>query len=186
MRQKIETSSAAEKGIVHSAAPTKTNTMIQYQKDENGLFTCPHCDYKKSNQSTMHYHMKKHQEELTHQCKLCKKGFLQKQTLDLHMRSKHPEHTKTKGEDAKKFKCPFDGCEFSSLTKGNCIIHCLRIHYREEMEEIMQVHDETKTITCTECDQEFHNSCSFYYHAKQCFPFDTTDEKYNHVKTLLA
>jgi len=167
----------------HASRPT----MMTYQKDENGLFTCPHCDYKKANQSTMHYHMKKHAEKLSHECKICKKGFLQKQTLDLHMRSKHPEQMKTReGVEVKKFKCPIDGCEFKSLTKGNCIIHCLRIHFQEEIKEIMEVNDDTKTITCTLCEQEFHNSCSFYYHMKECFPFDTSDKKYKQMKPLLG
>ena len=66
---------------------------LKYIKDEDGNFVCSHpgCGFTKRNQSTLHYHMKKHEEQLDHICKTCKKQFLQKQTLDLHIRSKHPE-----------------------------------------------------------------------------------------------
>ncbi len=191
--QKIEKRSATSKVMPTSAAATittpassssKKDMPLTYTKNEEGLFVCPHCDYKKSNQSSMHYHMKKHEEQLSHICKTCKKGFLQKQTLDLHIRSKHPELAKT--SDSKKFKCPFDGCDFTSMTKGNCVIHCLRIHFQEEIREIMNVDEETKTIECTKCEQEFNSSCSFYYHTKQCLPMNNTGEKYKKIKDLLS
>ena len=107
---------------------------IKYTKNENGDFVCPDCGVIKKRQNSMHYHMKKHMEELNHVCKVCNKGFLQKQTLDLHMKSKHSELIK---DSEKKFTCPFDGCEFAALTKGNCIIHCLRVHCQEEIKEII-------------------------------------------------
>jgi KRAB domain-containing zinc finger protein len=179
MRQKIENSSAD----MAKSATTRSSMPLTYTKNEEGLFVCPHCDYKKSNQSTMHYHMKKHEEQLSHICKTCKKGFLQKQTLDLHIRSKHPE---VKPVDAKKFTCPFDGCTFTSLTKGNCIIHCLRIHFQEEIRNMMEIHDDTKTIECKECKNEFQSSSSFYYHAKQCLPFDKTSTKYTKLQQCMC
>jgi len=128
--------------------------------------------------------MKKHEEQLSNVCKICKKGFLQKQTLDLHIQSKHPETIKT--TEKKKFKCPFDDCTFTSLTKGNCVIHCLRIHFQEEMEEMMLVDPDTKTIECNECNEEFHSSCSFYYHTKDCFIFDLKNEKYEKLKEFMS
>jgi hypothetical protein len=141
---------------------------IKYTKNENGDFVCPDCGVIKKRQNSMHYHMKKHMEELNHVCKVCKKGFLQKQTLDLHMKSKHSELIK---DSEKKFTCPFDGCEFAALTKGNCIIHCLRVHCQEEIKEIMETNQETKTISCTSCEKTFSSSCGFYYHAKGCLIF---------------
>lgn len=163
---------------------SKKNMPLVYQKNEKGLFVCPHCDYTKSNQSSMHYHMKKHEEQMSHICKLCKKGFLQKQTLELHMRSRHPDHfTQTPNDN--KFKCPFDNCNFTSLTKGNCIIHCLRIHYQEEMKEMMNVDPDTKIIECNDCGEEFHSSCSFYYHTKKCFDFKQTDTKYAKLQQIM-
>ena len=147
-----------------------------YIKNEDGNFVCPDCGVIKKRQNSMHYHMKKHQDELNHICKGCKKGFLQKQTLDLHIRSKHPELLKQESEPLKRFKCPMDNCTFTALTKGNCVIHCLRIHFQEEMKEVMNVHNDTKTITCNECNTEFNNSCGFYYHCKDCIVFDNNDK----------
>ena len=146
---------------------------IKYYKNEEGGFVCPHCNIVKRNQSTMHYHMKKHEEQDTHVCKICKKGFLQKQTLELHMRSKHEK------EIDKKFKCTI--CEFSSLTKGNCVIHFLRTHYQEETDSIM-VRD-GKVINCNNCEKNFNSSSSFYYHCKDCIDFK--DDKFDKFEEVL-
>jgi len=152
---------------------------IKYFKNEDGQFVCPHCNVIKKNQSTMHYHMKKHEEQITHVCKSCKKGFLQKQTLDLHIRSKHPDMKDTD----KKFKCTYDNCEFSSLTKGNCVIHYLRVHFQEEIDTIMVKNG--KVINCNKCEKEFNNSCGFYYHCKECIDF-IQDDKYKKFEELTA
>ena len=158
----------------------KTTMTLTYVKNENGHFVCPDCHVVKTRQNSMHYHMKKHLEELNHVCKTCKKGFLQKQTLDLHIRSKHPE---LQPEETKKFSCPFDGCSFSALTKGNCVIHCLRVHFQEEMKNRMKVDQETKSISCTECNDDFQSSCSFYYHAKKCI-LTKKDDKFKKLEEI--
>lgn len=152
--------------------------MLTYIKNEEGLFVCPTCNVTKKNQSTMHYHMKKHEEQLKYICKSCKKGFLQKQPLDLHIRSKHPEIK----EYEKKFSCTYDKCDFTSFTKGNCIIHYLRVHYQDEINNIMTKDD--KIIICSNCDKEFNSSCAFYYHCKGCIEF-VKDEKYKKFEELL-
>lgn len=174
-----------KKSKVVAVSSTSTPRMtIKYTKNEAGEFVCPDCGVIKKRQNSMHYHMKKHMEELNYVCKACNKGFLQKQTLDLHLRSKHPELLKQEEEKelGRKFHCPFDDCEFKALTKGNCIIHCLRVHFQEEIREIMDVRMDTKTIVCMECDKEFHSSCSFYYHCKDCMIFDESDEKYEKLQ----
>lgn len=154
---------------------------ITYFKNEDGHFVCPDCNVVKKRQNSMHYHMKKHLEELDHVCKVCKKGFLQKQTLDLHMRSKHPEQLEQKQT---RFSCPFDNCEFSAITKGNCVIHCLRVHYQEEINEYMIIDDETKIIYCTGCDDTFTSSGSFYYHCKKCLDVGKNDA-FEKIKDLI-
>ena len=151
---------------------------LTYFKNEDGHFVCPDCNVVKTRQNSMHYHMKKHLEELNHVCKACKKGFLQKQTLDLHIRSKHPELQEV---ETKKFSCPFDGCEFRALTKGNCVIHCLRVHFQEEMKLIMKVN--SKTISCTKCNTDFQSSCSFYYHCKNCIDTEK-DNKFQKLQEI--
>ena len=160
------------------------NMTLTYIKNEHGHFVCPDCNVVKTRQNSMHYHMKKHMEELNHVCKECKKGFLQKQTLDLHIRSKHPE-LDTNPEEIKKFACPFDNCDFRALTKGNCVIHCLRVHFQEEMKLLMKVDQETKNISCTKCDTEFQSSCSFYYHCKNCIDV-SKNNKYQKLNEINA
>jgi len=161
----------------------KMSVNFTYVKNEQGEFVCPECNVVKKRQNSMHYHMKKHLEELNHVCKACKKGFLQKQTLDLHIRSKHPELVET--QEKKKFTCPIDDCEFTALTKGNCVIHCLRAHFKEEIKLHMSTDAETKIITCNQCDVEFSSSCSFYYHCKTCITFSPS-EKAKKLKALMG
>ncbi len=190
MGQKIENPIMCKKVTTKATISSNiTSTMpFKYIKNDDGDFVCPHpgCGFTKRNQSTLHYHMKKHEEQLDHICKTCKKQFLQKQTLDLHIRSKHPELIKDSISLDKKFKCPFDNCEFAALTKGNCIIHCLRVHYQDEINNLMIKNAETKTICCNECQKEFSSSCAFYYHCKACMDFNKNDEKYKKFEEICA
>ena len=142
--------------------------MIKYFKNENGHFVCPTCGVIKEKQNSMHYHMKKHLEELNYVCKVCNKGFLQKQTLEQHVRVRHPDKNTTK------HACPFD-CDFTANSKGNCIIHMIRIHFNEKIKDIML--KDAKTITCTNCITEFNSSGSFYYHCKDCLTFNEEETK---------
>ena len=136
-----------------------------YQKNEEGLFVCPQCQFVKAHQSSMHYHMKKHlAEQERHTCGTCQKTFLQKRALDLHIQSKHPDTV----EEIAKFVCPFKECDFRSLTKGNCVIHCVRVHFQDEIKTIMEM--DGKRMRCTVCETTFSSSSSFYYHAKACLP----------------
>lgn len=160
---------------------------LKYVKNDEGNFVCPDCGAVKRNQSTMFYHMKKHEEELTHTCKACKKGFLQRQTLDLHIRSKHPELLKQSDTDAnKKFRCPFNTCEFAALTKGNTVIHCLRVHFQDEIDNLMIKNSDTKTISCIECQKEFNSSSAFFYHCKTCLNLGENNEKYQKLQEIVA
>ena len=187
MSIKIEISLVAKRGVKTTLPLTNSSTMtLKYIKNEDGNFVCPDCGVIKKNQNTMFYHMKKHEEQLTHVCKACKKGFLQKQTLDLHMRSKHPELIKDTANSEKKFKCPFDDCEFSALTRGNCVIHCLRLHFQDEINNLMVKDNETKIICCNECQKEFSSSCAFYYHCKGCMNFDKSEDKYKKFEEILS
>lgn len=176
MKQKIEI-----KQLKKQINPTSIKQMLTYIKNEEGHFVCPECNVVKKRQNSMHYHMKKHLEEFNHTCKACKKSFLQKQTLDLHMRSKHPELLE---KEQNKFACPFDQCEFEALTKGNCVIHCLRVHYQDVIDEIMIVDEDTKLICCTVCDDTFTSSGSFYYHCKKCLNVGK-NEAFEKIKGLV-
>ena len=149
----------SEKGLKKSANISKE--LMKYEKNADGEFVCIYCGVTKRRQNTMRYHQLTHENELNHSCTICSKSFLQKQTLDMHMKSKHSEHC----EEPAKYSCPFDNCAFTSLTKGNGIIHCLRIHCQEE---IMEVNHETKSLGCKGCEKTFASSCGFYYHVSHC------------------
>ena len=138
--------------------------LMKYEKNADGEFVCIYCGVVKRRQNTMRYHQLTHENELNHSCTICSKSFLQKQTLDMHMKSKHSEHC----EEPAKYSCPFDNCAFTSLTKGNGIVHCLRIHCQEEIKEIMEVTHETKSLGCKGCEKTFASSCGFYYHVSHC------------------
>ena len=142
---------------------TKSDLM-KYEKNANGEFVCIYCGIVKRRQNTMRYHQLTHENELNHSCAICSKSFLQKQTLDMHMKSKHSEHC----EEPAKYSCPFDNCAFTSLTKGNGIIHCYRIHCQDEIKEILEHNIEEKTIHCKCCEKTFASSCGFYYHVGTC------------------
>lgn len=159
---------------------------IRYIKNDDGNFVCQHCGAIKTRQNSMHYHIKKHMEELDHICKICNKAFLQKQTLDLHIRSKHPESIKSdkNNDDEKKFQCPFENCTFKALTKGNCIIHSLRTHFQDEIKEIMTVKNDTKSISCNECNKEFFSSSAFYYHCKSCISLPNNHPKLQTLQSI--
>lgn len=154
-----------------------------YFKNDEGLFVCPRCDASYKNQSSMNMHYNTHSETPTHTCKACKKGFLQKQTLELHMKSRHPELLDD--NENNKHQCPFDNCDFTAITKGNCIIHCLRVHFRNEIDKIMLKDDDSKTINCSECECEFKSSCAFFYHAKKCLNLSDSDEKHQKLMDIM-
>lgn len=141
---------------------------FHYERNENGLFVCPFkgCQYALQRlMQTMHYHLRKHQENLPHVCNKCKKGFLHKKTLELHMIA---QHNKKKPPTEELFHCPIPGCSFNSLTKGNCRIHMVRIHMKAKVAEYL---DRTDTLwKCKGCNVEFKNSTGFYYHVAECLP----------------
>lgn len=156
------------------------DTASRYIRNEDGHFVCPTCGIVKEKQNTMYYHMKRHEKELPHACKFCKKGFLQKQTLDLHIKSKHSSTTD------KDYECPFDGCEFSSHTKGNCKIHFFRTHCSEELDELLLVDKDNEIISCIACDREFKSLGLFYYHCGDCLgTLPEDDPRYDALKTIL-
>lgn len=139
----------------------------KYIRNENGHFVCPNCDVVKKNQNTMYYHMKKHEGKLPFECDICHKDFVQKSSLEVHKLSKH----KTAKKEVEMFKCVFDNCHFESVTKANRRIHCLRKHFHEFVDKIM---DDNK---CSRCNKTFQSQTAFYYHVSSCIQID--DETLN-------
>jgi hypothetical protein len=166
-----------------SSVPNKPG--LTYIRTPQGTFICPTCGVVKQRQNSMHYHMKKHLEDPSHNCEYCNKSFLQKQTLELHRRSKHAEQLL---EDTIRpaFSCPFQGCDFQSHTKGNCVIHCLRVHFHEEITPHLQLLHDRRVYSCLHCRNEYQSTTAFYYHIKNCITFDKTTPKYALLQGLLA
>ena len=131
----------------------------KYTKNDEGMFVCPNCDAVKKNQNTMYYHMKKHEGKLPFECDICKKDFVQKSSLELHKLSKH----KNLKEEVHDYECVFDNCKFTSLTKANRRIHCLRKHFQTEVDSILG-----DNLCCTNCTVSFQSSTAFIYHALSC------------------
>ena len=152
---------------------------IKYTKNVEGDFVCPHCQFTAKNQSTMHYHMKKHSNDLKFDCRHCDKTFLQKSSLLVHMRFKHAQELR----EETAFACPFD-CDFTSPVKGNCVIHIIRVHFQDELKEIMHPQADTKTVMCSGCDKEFKSNSAFIYHCKHCLNLTADTEKNLALKSL--
>jgi len=141
---------------------------MKYKQNEDGDYVCIHCGIIKKRQNTMMYHQRSHENPNLFPCLYCPKGFLNKQALNIHLQAKHLK-------EKEKIKCPFD-CEFTSLTKGNCLIHILRIHFHDEIQSIMDKHD------CKKCEKHFDSHTSFLYHCKDCILFDKEEEKEEKTK----
>jgi uncharacterized Zn-finger protein len=149
---------------------------LKYEKNEEGEFICPTCGITKKKQNTMHYHMKKHADSLPYSCRYCKKEFLQKQTLEMHIRSRHADsESEETGEP--EFECPFEDCKFMSMTKGNLRTHCLRTHFSKECDELCLQEKDSKEVQCVQCERVFTSKGAFYYHCFECIETQDNDER---------
>lgn len=154
---------------------------LQYRKNERGEFVCPTCGVTMNRQNSMHYHLKTHQADAMYPCAYCTKSFVQRRSLDLHIRSKHANENRS-------FLCPYDGCPFESHTKGNCVIHCLRVHFHDEIAPYLETAatpSSSSSYGCRRCHRHFPSTSAFYYHVKGCLPFDKTTAKYRRIQHLL-
>jgi len=159
---------------------------LKYIRNDEGLFVCPTCGVTKENQNTMHYHMRKHAEKTPLSCRFCKKGFLQRTAMDLHIRSRHADELAA--EELPKpdaaFSCPFPSCPFTSMTKGNLRTHCLRTHFQKESDLICLDDEETSSLQCVECEKFFKSKTSFYYHCHGCIDIDESDSRYAFYRAI--
>ena len=129
-----------------------------YQKNAAGEFVCTICSTVKKNQNTMHYHMKGHEGKSPFECKLCNKGFLQSQSLAVHMAARHPS------QEQKQLACPC--CPFTTVTKANRIIHYVRKHCQEDLAKALVITD--GIYTCKLCEKDMKSNTAFHYHVASC------------------
>ena len=175
---------------IQSNQVSQRATKMTYLKNEAGDYLCPDCGTTKKNQNTMHYHMKKHllekAEEKPFACTHCAiPAFLTKAALDAHMtrlagRGGHPVPTDALNE----ITCPFDGCDFSDINKGNVRTHCMRVHVGDEVRALLD-RGEAKDIKCKNCSLDFNNIGSFYYHSIGCVSLQTTDPRHGLLAQLV-
>jgi hypothetical protein len=139
--------------------------VLEYFKNASGEFLCQHCQFTARNQSTMHYHLKKHEGALPHPCKHCDARFLQKSLLDMHIKSRHSETL----EEKLTFKCPCEGCVYEDIRKGNRLIHFVRVHLKDLTDSLKcNPTDDSHAASCKACQQTFKSLTQFYYHASKC------------------
>jgi hypothetical protein len=120
----------------------------------------------------MFYHIPKCTGTNNNICTICNSTFYSKHGLDVHMQIRHkdalPESLPAVSAPAQiqLFECPFKGCTFKPNTKGNCRIHCMRIHYADMTQKYIKhlEHD----YMCTLCSANFSNSTHYYYHINGC------------------
>ncbi len=153
---------------------------IQYKKNEHGQFVCPICNLVKTNQSTMHYHIKTHKNESQHICKYCNKAFLHKNMLDVHTKSRHQQM------EEKCFPCVYETCKSQCNTKAQSMVHFMRIHAKELSRQYQEKNPVSKTSLCTECDRIFESDTAFYYHSFTCFPPNESTSLYQKYQELLS
>jgi len=150
-----------------------------YTKNAEGLFVCPHCNVTKKNQNTMHYHLKKHETRLPHECSFCKKGFLHASTLELHKRAQHSK------ENEKLMKCNMPGCDFKgTLTKANLLIHFVRRHCGDEAQAALDLSDAGHG--CKLCGKNMKSLTAYHYHAMSCIQIQeiATGERLKELQAL--
>jgi hypothetical protein len=141
--------------------------VYKYTKNSEGEYKCHICGETREKQNTMHYHLKSHEDHLAHKCNHCKMEFKAKYSLDVHINTQHNRL------EENLFRCPIQNCRFKgSPTKSNLLIHYVRIHCKNEVENIRC------GLTCKVCNKESNSLTAFHYHAISCITIqDTTRQE---------
>jgi hypothetical protein len=156
---------AAAVALALPAPPTGPST-TKYVRDAEGRYVCPDCGKVTEKQNTMYYHMKKnHARDLPFECTKCESHprFLQKSSYLHHVATHHPEDAKTDETNpyaGVSFACP--GCEHTTHTKANMLIHYARTHCKEWIPPY------SKYACCEGCSKTFASSSAYLYHAITC------------------
>lgn len=152
-----------------------------YIRNEQGEFICPHCNIIKKNQNTMHYHLKKHEGDLPHECKHCKAKFLHLSILNIHLNAKHPNKDNPVVD---LFTCPYEGCDYSSATKANRRIHYFRVHLKDIIGKLTDKKEDKFVCKC--CNKEANSQTSLYYHIGMCVTLPDKDNRQENFTEIMA
>lgn len=132
-----------------------------------GPFQCPHCDYTKPYQSAVHMHITaKHSGAFKHKCPAtgCKREFAQKQPLDTHIASTHPELL---DKPTVLYTCPHEGCDKEFHLKQQVRSHYMVKHRGAEIRKFLG-RNEAGEIQCTQCGRVCNSMAAFTYHVVNC------------------
>jgi len=150
---------------------------LKYIRNDEGNFTCPHCDKVTTRQNTMFYHLKKHAGILNYKCTEpgCDRAFIQKSGLQQHLAQAHPP-----SQVPNLYACTEAGCDHSSRMKANLIIHIGRKHGAGWIPAIGE------DGACSGCDKQFSSPTAYYYHAVQCFRTQVPDTFAEKLTAIVA
>lgn len=150
-----------------------------YHRDKYGLLYCHICGFQppvkrvekdgkeilRQNKSTLKYHLDIHKGQLPHVCKVCNKGFLHKNVLENHIQAIHstPDNTIT-------YRCNVPGCDFTSIQKGNLIIHKSRKHCLPIVDDylIKKERENSVIFHCSCCSVDYNSGSNFHHHILKC------------------
>lgn len=158
----------------------------KYQRDEAGLYICPHCDVREVHQNTMYYHIKGiHEKDFPFECACCegeKPRFLQRCSWLQHLATRHPE-TPHPSETEKNpyadvhFDCP--ACKHQTHTKANLLIHFARTHSKDWIPAF-----DKSVSACTGCKKECKSSTAYLHHAIKCFAHKAPLDQANMISRI--
>jgi transcription elongation factor Elf1 len=158
-----------------------------YKKLDDGRFECVHCGQIKIHQSTMYYHyQREHNTERNFSCNLCNFNALTRQILDQHIAARHPTVLNNNNEN--QHECPYEGCEFSDIRKGNLITHFMRAHMVQETSQILErrkADDGSCILHCKVCEESKKSMGSFLYHSITCITLSESDPRFNMLVQIL-
>ena len=86
------------------------------------------------------------------------------------MQARHPAEYKAQQNAEKKrvvYTCPFEGCDYSSIAKGNRRVHVMRTHLAETT-NLYCTKEDTGSYCCDLCAEDFNSSTNYYYHIAEC------------------
>jgi hypothetical protein len=153
---------------------------FQYLKNDMGHFVCPNCGIIKERQNTMHYHMKRCTGN-GHKCAHCNSEFIQQHSLDIHIQTEHPDKVE---RPVQEHYCPFDGCRYKCLSKGNTRVHYLRNHCKDLVQTLLNDVNNDKILKCNSCNETFGSQPAFIYHTPYCMKMIAGDSRFEHLYTL--
>lgn len=157
-----------------------------YKKLEDGRFECIHCGELKIHQSTMYYHyQREHNTERNFNCSLCNFNGLTRQILEQHIAARHPANLN--GVD-NQFECPFDGCGFSDIRKGNLVTHFMRTHMNKETLAILErrkTENGDGVFFCKVCEESKKSMGSFLYHSITCITLPESDPRFDMLVQII-